>query len=75
MPRSKDPNHGKSITWEESFDQVTWYARTGKINATGRKAGWYYVQHDAILFEDSWAFSGLSWVWNDVSRRNVEVQN
>lgn len=73
MPRSKDPNWGKAIKWEESYDQQTWYARTGKISATGRKAGWWYVKQDAIMFEGNWAFSGLTWVWNDDTRRNVEV--
>jgi hypothetical protein len=49
MPRSKDPNYGRRITWEESFDQIDWYPRTGTIKATGRRAGWFYVdQAEAV---------------------------
>jgi hypothetical protein len=73
MPRSKDPNYGRQITWDESFDQIDWYPRTGTIKATGRHTGWYYVLQDAMLFEGEWAFSGLTWIYNDNTRRNVAI--
>lgn len=73
MSRSKDPNHNKKLSWEESFDQVAWYPRTGTIKATGRRPGWYYVEQDALWFNGAWHFSGLTWIYDDNTRRNVRI--